>query len=175
MGLDQVLVILSAVTAAAALWAAAFAMRADFATRRAARLAGERWEATTRPVPHVTFAGQPAPGQPIDLHVENLGGTMAGGGVIVQSGDDLYAGELTLPEKSPPRQVTLQPVMKAWQRAGQPKCLLLVVRDVGGKCWDCTDAARPIKDPRRWLTGRLRELRLQGVVDFPGVTGAAAR
>jgi hypothetical protein len=65
--------------------------------------------------------------------------------------------------------------MKAWQRASQPRTLLLVVRDVGGRCWDCLDGGKPIKDPRKWLAGQLRELRLQGVVDFPGVTGSAKR
>jgi hypothetical protein len=105
--------------------------------------------------------------------IENLGGTLAAGGVIVQAGDDLYAGELTLPEKSPARRVSLEPVMKAWQRIGQPQVLLLVARDVGGRSWDCMSGGQPIKDPRKWLAGRLRELRLQGVVDFPGVTGTA--
>jgi len=53
--------------------------------------ADARWEATTRPVPHLTFIGSPAAGQPIELEVENLGGTMTAGGVIVQAADDLYA------------------------------------------------------------------------------------
>jgi hypothetical protein len=33
------------------------------------------------------------------------------------------------------------------------------------------DGNKPIKDPRKWLAGQLKELRLQGVVDFPGFTG----
>jgi hypothetical protein len=37
------------------------------------------------------------------------------------------------------------------------------------------NGGQPIKDPRKWLSGRLRELRLQGVVDFPGITGTAKR
>jgi hypothetical protein len=37
------------------------------------------------------------------------------------------------------------------------------------------NGGQPIKDPRRWLTAQLKELRLQGVVDFPGVTGIAKR
>jgi hypothetical protein len=28
-----------------------------------------------------------------------------------------------------------------------------------------------IKDPRRWIAGQLREMRLQGIVDFPSLTG----
>ncbi len=174
MGSPQLLVALAAVTALAALWAAVFAMRADQATRRASRLAESRWEASVKPVPHLSFGAGAAPGQPIDVQVENLGGILAGGGVIVQSGDDLYAGELTLPEKSPARPVSLPPVMKAWQRAAQPKLLLLVGRDVSGRCWDCSDGGTPIADPRKWLARRLRDLRLQGVVEFPSVTGVAS-
>lgn len=174
MGSPQLLVALAAVTALAAVWAAVFAMRADHATRRASRLAESRWEASVKPVPHLSFGGAAAPGQPIDVQVENLGGVLAGGGMIVQSGDDLYAGELSLPEKSAARHVSLPPVMKAWQRAGQPKLLLLVCRDVSGRCWDCSDGGKPIKDPRKWLAGRLRDLRLQGVVEFPSVTGAVS-
>jgi hypothetical protein len=107
--------------------------------------------------------------------IENLGGTLAAGGVIVQAGDDLYAGELTLPEKASARRVSLDPVMKAWQRTSQPQTLLLVARDVGGRCFDCMNGGQPIKDPRKWLAGELRALRLQGVVDFPAVTGTAKR
>ncbi len=171
MSSGQIVVALAVVTALLALWAAAFATRADMAARRAARLADARWETTTRPVPHLTFAGAPTPNQAIEVDVENLGGTLVAGGVIVQAGDDLYAGELTLAEKSPPRRFQLQPAMKAWQRAAQPRCLLLVTRDVNGRFWDSLDGNKPIKDPRKWLASQLRELRLQGAVDFPGLTG----
>jgi hypothetical protein len=167
----QIVVALAVVTVLLALWAAVFATRADRASRRAIKLADARWEATTRPVPHLTFIGSPAAGQPIELEVENLGGTMTAGAVIVQASDDLYAGELTLPDKAPPRRIVLQPAMKAWQRSLEPRCLLLVARDVSGRCWDCVDGNKPIKDPRKWIAGQLRELRLQGVVDFPGLTG----
>ena len=94
----EVLFGVAAAAAVLSLWAAVFATRADRASRRALEVADLRWESMTKPVPHITFPGPPAPGQPIDLAVENLGGTLAAGGVIVQSGDDLYAGELTLPE-----------------------------------------------------------------------------
>ncbi len=171
----EVLFGVAAAAAILSLWAAVFATRADRASRRALKVGDVRWEAMTKPVPHLTFPGLPAPGQPITVAIENLGGTLVAGGVIVQAGDDLYAGELTLPEKAPSRNVSLDPVMKAWQRAGQPRTLLLVGRDVGGRCWDCMNGGQPIKDPRRWLAGQLRELRLQGVVDFPGVTGTAKR
>ena len=168
---EQLFIGLAAAAVVLALWAALFATRADMASRRAIKTADARWEATTRPVPHLTFIGSPAAGQPIELEVENLGGTLTAGGVIVQAADDLYAGELTLPEKAAPRRIVLQPAMKAWQRASEPRCLLLVARDVGGKCWDCVDGNKPIKDPRKWLAAQLKELRLQGVVDFPGLTG----
>ena len=155
------------------LWAAIFATRADRASRRAVKLANSRWEATTRPVPHLTFTGQPGPGQSIEMEVENLGGTVTAGGIIVQSGDDLYAAELTLPEKAAPRRILLPPVMKAWQRASQPTFLLLIARDISGRSFDCLHDSAPIKDPRKWLAGQLRELRLQGVVEFPGLAGPA--
>ena len=171
MSSEQIVVGLAAITAALALWAAIFATRADSASRRAIKVADARWEATTKPVPQVTFTGPPAPNQPIEVEVQNLGGTIVAGGVIVQAADDLYASELTMAEKSPPRRILLQPAMKAWQRAGQPSCLLLVVRDVNGRYWNCLDPNKPIKDPRKWLTAQLRELRLQGVVDFPGLMG----
>lgn len=171
MSSGQIVVGLAVVTSVLALWAAVFATRADRASRRAIKLADARWEATTKPVPHLTFTSSPSPGQPIELEVENLGGTLTAGGVIVQAADDLYAGELTMPEKAPPRRIVLQPAMKAWQRASQPRCLLLVARDVNGRCWDYVDGGKQIRDPRKWLAGQLRELRLQGVVDFPGLTG----
>lgn len=162
---------LAVVTALLALWAAVFSTRADRASRRAIKLADARWEATIKPAPHLTFVDSPAAGQPIELEVENLGGTLTAGAVIVQAADDLYAGELTLPEKAAPRRIVLKPAMKAWQRASQPRCLLLVARDISGRCWDCVDGSKPIKDPRKWIAGQLRELRLQGVVEFPGLTG----
>lgn len=170
---SQIVLALALGTVVLALWAAVFATRADRASRRASKLADARWEAMTRPVPHLTFTSSPAAGQPIEVELENLGGTLTAGGVIVQAADDLYASELTMPEKAPPRRILLQPSMKAWQRASQPRCLLLVARDINGRCWDCLDGSKPIKDPRKWLAGQLRELRLQGVVDFPGLTGPA--
>jgi hypothetical protein len=169
MSSEQLVIGLAAVVLA--LWAAVFATRSDMASRRAIKAADARWEATTRPVPHLTFIGTPGSGQPIELEVENLGGTLTAGGLIVQASDDLYAGELVLPEKAPPRRIVLQPAMKAWQRSLEPRCLLLVARDVSGRTWDCVDGNKPIKDPRKWLAGQLKELRLQGVVDFPGLTG----
>jgi hypothetical protein len=172
MSSDQIVVTLVVVAALLALWAAVFATRADRASRRAGKLADARWEAATKPVPHLTFTGSPAPNQPIEVEVDNLGGTAIAGGVIVQAADDLYAGELTMAEKAPPRRILLQPAMKAWQRASQPRCLLLVARDVNGRTWNCLDG-KPIKDPKKWLAAQLRDLRLQGAVDFPGLTGPA--
>jgi hypothetical protein len=67
--------------------------------------------------------------------------------------------------------MVLPPVLQAWQRSNQPRCLLLVGRDVSGRTWDCLDGMKLIKDPRRWIGGQLREMRLQGIVDFPSLTG----
>jgi hypothetical protein len=171
MSSTQILILLVAFTAFLSLWAAFFATRADWATRRAMK----SWDSTTKPVPNLIFTGKVAPGQAIDLEVENLGGTLAGGGVIVHAGDELYAGELTLPQNAPARHVSLPFIVKAWKRALEPECLVLVARDVSGRCWDYADGGRQIKNPRRWLSGRLRELRMQGMVDFPSVAGKEKR
>jgi hypothetical protein len=156
---------------AISLWAAFFATRADWAARRAIK----RWDTATRPVPNIVFTGQVSPGQAIELEVENLGGTLAAGGLIVHASDELYAGELTLPEHAPPRRVNLRFVVKAWKRQLEPQCLVLIARDVNGRCYDFVDGGRQVKNPRRWLSGQLRDLRMQGMVDFPSVTGKNAR
>ncbi|HKV89053.1 MAG TPA: hypothetical protein VJT78_13745 [Candidatus Dormibacteraeota bacterium] len=160
-------VALLVVTALLAFWAAAFATRAD----RSARSAVRRFDLATKPVPNIVFTGQVAPGQAIELEVENLGGTVAAGGIIVHASDELYAGELTLPDKAAPRRISLRFVVKAWKRQLEPQCLVLVVRDVTGRCWDYADGGKQVKNPRRWLSNQLRELRMQGMVDFPAVTG----
>ena len=173
MNTDQVLLGLGVATALLSLWAAVFATQAYLTTRRATALANKRWEDSVRPSPRVSFTSPPAPGQAIELEVENLGGTLAAGAIIVQANDDLYAGELTMQDHSPARRIYLNPVLKAWQRKAQPGCLLLVGRDLSGQCWDHLDGNKPVDDPRKWLASRLRDLRLSGVVDFPAVTGPA--
>ena len=166
-------VLLSVASAAFALWAAVFATRADFATRRAIRESNTRWEASMRPVPHITFTEFAAPGQSIQVQVENLGGTLAGCAIILQNADEIYATELTLPEKALARPISLPFIVKAWKRVSQPQPLLLIARDVSGRCFDCLDGGKQVKDPQKWVTSRLRELRMQGMVTFPSVTGPA--
>ncbi len=173
MNTDQMLLGLGIAAVLLALWAAVFATRADVATRRAGALATKRWDDSMRPAPRVAFTTPPSPGQAIELEVENLGGTLVAGAIIVQAGDDLYAGELAMPEHAAPRRLYISPVLKAWQRKSQPSCLLLVGRDLSGKCWDYLDGNKEVAEPRKWLAGRLRDLRLSGVVDFPAVTGPA--
>ena len=164
MSSEQIIVL---VAAAAAVWAAFFATRADWAVRRALR----RMETSSKPVPNIVFTGNVSPGQAVDLEVENLGGTLAAGGVIVHVSDELYAGELTLPEHATPRHISLPFVVKAWKRQLQPQCLVLIARDVNGRCFDYVDGGRQIKNPRRWLSGQLKDLRMTGMIDFPHVTG----
>ena len=168
MNLEQILVV---VAAAAAVWAALFATRADWSVRRALR----RMDTASKPVPNIVFTGNVSPGQAVDLEVENLGGTLAAGGVIVHVSDELYAGELTLPEHAQPRHVSLPFVVKAWKRQLEPQCLVLIARDVSGRCFDYVDGGREIKNPRRWLSGQLKDLRMQGMIDFPHVTGKQKR
>ena len=163
--------VIATISAGAAVWAALFATRADWAARRAIR----RWDSATRPVPNVVFTGNVASGQAIELEVQNLGGTLTAGGLIVHASDELYAGELTLPEHAPPQRVSLPFVVKAWKRQLEPQCLVLIARDVNGRCWDYADGGRQIRNPRRWLSNQLRELRMQGMIDFPGVTGKERR
>jgi hypothetical protein len=167
MSTEQMLVLIAA---AAAVWAAFFATRADSATRRAMK----RFDAATKPVPNIVF-GQAAPGQSVELEVENLGGTLVAGGIIVHVSDELYAGELTLPDKAPPRRLSLPFVVKAWKRQLEPQCLVLLARDASGRCWDYVDGGKQVKNPRRWLSKQLRELRMTGMIDFPKVTGKEPR
>ena len=167
MSTEQVLVLIAA---AAAVWAAFFATRADWSVRRAMK----RFDSASKPVPNIVF-GQAAPGQSVQLEIENLGGTLAAGGIIVHVSDELYAGELTLPDKAPPRQITLPFVVKAWKRQLEPQCLVLIARDSTGRCWDYVDGGKQVKNPRRWLTKQLRDLRMQGMIDFPKVTGREKR
>jgi hypothetical protein len=169
--LNQVLVALAVATGLFALWAAVFATRADLATRHAIALANKRYQDSIRPALRLSFTVPPAPGQAIELQMENLGGALVAGAVIVQAADDLYAGELALPEHSPARRILLSPVLKAWQKKNHPECLLLLGRDLSGKCWDYLDGNKEIEDPSKWLASRLRELRLEGAVNFPAVSG----
>src|SRR5260370_7995469 len=113
MGSQQVLVVLGIATAILALWAAIFATRADLATRRAKSEARKRWDDSIRPLPHLTFTSAPAVGQSIEIDVENLGGALAAGAVILQHGDALFAGELTLPDTPPAPRITLPPLLHA--------------------------------------------------------------
>ena len=45
--------------------------------------------------------------------------------------------------------------------------------------WDVTitpeGGGKEIKDPRKWVGSQLRGLRMQGMVDFPTITGATKR
>lgn len=162
--------LLTLVAAAAAVWAAFFATRADWSVRRSMR----NFEQAAKPAPNIVF-GQASPGRAVELEIENLGGTMAAGGIIVHVSDELYAGELTMANNAGARRISLPFVVKAWKRQLEPQCLVLVGRDATGRCWDYVDGGKQIKNPRRWLTGQLRELRMQGMVDFPKVTGKERR
>jgi len=166
---ELILGVVSAVLAAGALF---FAFRAQRTAHAVGVAADRRWDDMVRPRPRFTFTSAPAPNQAIEVEVENLGGALAAGAVIVQHGDNLFAGELSLPEKAPPRRMLLNPVVQAWQRSPQPRCLLLAARDITGRTWDCLDGTKVIKDPKRWMQAQLRELRLQGIVDFPALTGS---
>jgi hypothetical protein len=150
-----------------ALWAALFATRADFAVRRARALADQRWQATVRPQPSLTFLGPPALTQPLDVSIRNFGGALTAGAVVVQYGEDLFGAEIALAEKAPPQTVALRPLIKAWRSERSPRCLLLAGRDIEGRCWDFVGDGRPIKNPGRWLDRRLRDLKLAGIADFP--------
>jgi hypothetical protein len=95
--------------------------------------------------------------------------------MIVHVSDELYAGEVSLPEKAEPRRISLRFVVKAWKRQLEPQCLVLIARDVSGRCYDYVDGGRQIKNPRAWMSAQLKDLRMQGMVDFPSVTGKVRR
>jgi hypothetical protein len=170
--LEQIAVVLAAVSAVLSAVAAFFAFRSWLAAAGTRRDADRRWDDMVRPRPRLTFTGPPPANQAIEVEVENLGGTLSAGAVVAIYGEDLYARELTLPEKAPARRMTLPPVLKAWQKARQPAFLIVAGRDISGRWWDCLDGMKVIKDPRRWIEGHLRDLRLQGAVSFPELSGA---
>ena len=173
MTAQNVAIGLGALTSVLAAMGAFFAFLAFRTARDTRTKADRRWDDTVRPRPHLSFTVPPSPGQPIELEVENLGGAMVSGAVVAEYGADLYACELTLPDKAAPRRILVPPVMKAWQQAKKPAFLMMAARDVSGRWWNCLDGASQIKDPKRWGEGRLRELRLQGAANFPELTGAA--
>jgi len=154
--------------------ATAFAFLGFRAAADARAKADQRWDATVRPRPHLSFTTPPAPGRPIELEVENLGGPLAAGAIVAEYGEDIYACELALPEKAPARRILVPAVMKAWKRAPQPAFVMIAGRDVAGRWWNCLDGMAEIKDPARWGSDSLRELRLIGAVTFPELTGIRA-
>src|SRR5204862_277892 len=83
--------------------------------------------------------------------------------------------DVALPQNAPSRHISLPFIVKAWKRALEPECLVLVARDVSGRCWDYADGGKQVKNPRRWLSSQLRGLRMQGMIDFPGVAGREKR
>jgi len=172
LSIEQLAVVLGAVSVVSGLAAAVFAFRADQASRGARKEAARRWDDMVRPRPHFTFATAPSTGQPMEVEVENLGGTLAAGAVVAVYGDQLFASELQLPDKAPPRRMLIPYVVKAWQPARQPAFLLVAGRDVSGRWWDCLDGMKVIKDPRRWIDSHLKEMRLQGAVSFPELSGS---
>ena len=172
MGTEQLAVILGALSVVTGLAATLFAFRADGAARSARSEAARRWDDMVRPRPHFTFISPPLTGQPIEVEVENLGGTLAAGAVVAAYGEHLFASELTLPDKASPRRILLPYVLKAWQPARQPAFLLVAGRDVSGRWWDCLDGMKVIKDPRRWIDLQLKDMRLQGAVRFPELSGS---
>jgi hypothetical protein len=168
-------VALAAVSCVLAAVAAFFAFL-GFRTGLDARAkADRRWDDALRPQPHLSFTVPPNPGQPIELEVENFGGAMASGAIVAEYGEDIYACELTLPDKAAPRRILVPAVMKAWQKANKPGFLMVAGRDVSGRWWNCLDGMGVIKDPKRWADASLREMRLTGAVSFPELTGVARK
>ncbi len=174
MGSPALATALAALACVLAAAAAGFAFLGYRAAADARAKADQRWDATVRPRPHLSFTAPPPPGQPIELEVENLGGALAAGAIIAEYGEYLYACELTLPDKAAPRRILVPAVMKAWKRAPQPAFLMIAGRDVSGRWWNCLNGMAEIKDPARWGSANLRELRLIGAVTFPELTGVRA-
>ncbi len=167
-------VALGAASVVLAALATLFAFRADRAARDTRARAERRWDDSVRPRPHLSFTTPPTPGQPIELEVENLGGAMAAGAIVAEYGDDIYACELTLPDKAPARRILVPAVMKAWQKARQPAFLMVAGKDVSGRWWNCLNGTVEIKDPKRWAENNLREMKLTGAVSFPELLAGRA-
>ena len=148
-----------------------FATRADRVARQVRAAADRRWQTTVRPQPSITFLGPPAPSQPLQLSIRNFGGALPAGAIVVQFGEDLFGGEIAMPEKTPPQTITLRPLIKAWKSSRTPRALLLAGRDIEGRCWDFLGEAKEIKNPRRWIDRQVRDLRLIGIVDFKELAG----
>lgn len=165
-------IVLGAASCVLAAAAAGFGFLAFRVARDARAKADRRWDDSVRPRPHLSFTVPPAVGQPIELEVENLGGAMVSGAIVAEYADDLYACELTLPDKAPPRRILVPPVMKAWQKAKKPGFLMIAGRDVSGRWWNCLDGMSEIKQPGRWADTTLRELRLTGAVSFRELTAS---
>ncbi len=175
MGSTTLAVVLAGVSCVLAGAAAVFGFLGFKVAADARATADRRWDDTVRPRPHLSFTNPPSPGQPIELEVENLGGAMASGALVAEFGEDLYACELTLPDKAAARRILVPAVMKAWQRASKPAFLVVAARDVSGRWWNCLDGMAEIKEPARWADTTLRGLRLTGAVSFPELTGARAK
>jgi hypothetical protein len=175
MGSTTLAVALAAVSCVLAGAAAFFGFLGFRVASDARAKADRRWDDSVRPHPHLSFTTPPAPGQPIELEVENLGGALASGALVAEYGEDLYACELTLPDKASARRILVPAVMKAWQRTSTPTFLMLAGRDVSGRWWNCLNGMAEIKDPARWADTTLRGLRLTGAVSFPELTGARAK
>jgi hypothetical protein len=175
MGSITLAVALAALSCVLGAVAAVFAFLAFRTAFDARSRAERRWEDSVRPRPHLSFTAPPNPGQPIELEVENFGGAMASGALVAEYGEDIYACELTLPDKAAPRHILVPPVMKAWQQAKKPAFLMIAGRDISGRWWNCLDGPSEIKDPRRWADSSLRDMRLTGAVSFPELTGAARK
>src|SRR5258708_22386020 len=93
----EVLFGVAAAAAVLALWAAVFATRADRAARRALNVADIRWEAMTKPVPHLTFQNPPAAGQTNEVAVQELRRTPASGGGLRPARGGACAGGASTP------------------------------------------------------------------------------
>jgi hypothetical protein len=148
-----------------------FATRADRVARQVRAAADKRWQATVKPQPSITFLGPTPMSQPLQVSVRNFGGALTAGAVVVQFGEDLFGGEIAMPEKTPPQTITLRPLIKAWKSTGAPRTLLLAGRDIEGRCWDFLADGKEIKNPRRWIDRQVRDLRLAGIVDFKELAG----
>ena len=172
MSSTTVAIVLAALSCVLAGAAALFAFLGVRIAADARARAERRWEDSVRPRPHLSFTTPPAPGQAIELEVENFGGAMASGAIVAEYGEDLYACELALPDKAPARRILVPAVMKAWQRTSKPAFLMIAGRDVSGRWWNCLDGVSEIKEPRKWAENNLREMKLTGAVHFPELLAA---
>jgi hypothetical protein len=102
----------------------------------------EAFDPATKPVP--TSCSAKRLWASVEPEVENLGGTLAAGGIIVHVSDELR--RRADPSRQGAATAHLAAVRRqAWKRQLEPQCLVLIARDTTGRCWDYVDGGKQVR------------------------------